>query len=168
MGDNFGKVVKNVGKERKHGETFMLNEVVDSNILDNREENVDKYTIVKMLGNKYEDMKQKAEVTEKEVHYCEPERRDILGMNDVEERLAGSLMNSFENSNKQTDMLIKEEKTKEHTDVLPKEETLRPYVFYFNNYFVSACIVAAVGGNFAQVRSKIKMKEEDPIEEFNP
>lgn len=68
----------------------------------------------------------------------------------MEERLTDSLMNSFENSNRQTDMLIEEEKTKQHTDVLPKEEeALRPYVFYFNNYFARAGIVADAGGNLA-------------------
>lgn len=87
----------------------------------------------------------------------------------MDERLTDSLMNSFENSNQQTDMLIEEEKTEQHTDVLPKEEeALRPYVFYFNNYFVSAGLVAYVGGNLAQMSSQIKMKEEDSMEEFNP
>lgn len=74
------------------------------------------------------------EITEEEVHYCEPEQGDILGTDDVEERITNSLMNSFENSNQQTDMLIEDEKIKQHTDVFPKEqEELRPYVFYFNN-----------------------------------
>jgi len=90
-------------------------------------------------------------------------------MDDVEERLTDSLMNSFENSNQQIDMLIEEEKTEEHTDVLPKEEeALKPYVFYFNNYFVSASLVADAGGNLAQMSSQIKMKEEDFMEKFNP
>jgi hypothetical protein len=59
-------------------------------------------------------------LTEGKVHYCEPEQGDILGEDDVEmrpiesltdclgrdERLAGSLMNSFESSDQHVDVLM--------------------------------------------------------------
>jgi len=50
----------------------------------------------------------------------------------VEERLAGSLVNSVENSNQHIDVLIEEEESEQHTDVLPKEEKAhKPYDFIF-------------------------------------
>jgi len=66
-------------------------------------------------------------------------------------------------------VLIEEEKLEHHTKVFPKEEeALRPYIFYFNNYFVGAGLVANDGGNLAQMRSQVKTVEEDSVEEFNP
>jgi len=53
--------------------------------------------------------------------------------------------------------------------VLPKEEeALRPYDFYFNNFFMSVGLVADAGENLAQMSSQIKMEEEDFVEKFNP
>jgi len=73
-------------------------------------------------------------------------------------------MNSFENSNKHTDVL-----TEQQTELLPKEDKARkPCVFYFNKCFVNADLVADARGNLAQVSNQIKMEEEDFVEEFNP
>ena len=53
--------------------------------------------------------------------------------------------------------------------MLPEEEeALRPYVFYFNNCFVSAGLVANAGGNLAQTSSQVKTVEEDSVKEFYP
>ena len=53
--------------------------------------------------------------------------------------------------------------------MLPKEEEAwRPYVFNFNNFFVSAGFVADAGGNLAQMSNQVKMEEEDSVEVFNP
>ena len=53
--------------------------------------------------------------------------------------------------------------------MLPKEEeALRPYVFHFNNCFVSAGFVADARENLAQMSSQIEMEEEDFMENFNP
>ena len=49
-----------------------------------------------------------------------------------------------------------------------EEEALKTYFFDFNNCFVSAGLVADVGGNLAHMSSKVKMVEEDFVEEFNP
>lgn len=68
----------------------------------------------------------------------------------MEERLANNLLNSFENLNQHTNVLIEEEKSEHHTDVLLKEEKAeKPYDFYFNNCFVSAGLVADAGENLA-------------------
>ena len=72
----------------------------------------------------------------------------------MEERLADSIMNSFENLNQHTDVLIEDEKSEQHTDVFPKEEEApRPYDFYFNNCFMITGLVADAGGNLAQMSS---------------
>ena len=108
-------------------------------------------------------------ITEEEVHYSGQEQEEIIVADCEEERLVDSLMNSFENLNQHTDVLIEEEKSEQHTEVLPKEEEAqKPYDFYFNNCFVSAGLVAYAGGNLAQMSNQIKMKEEDYVEEFNP
>lgn len=74
-------------------------------------------------------------------------------------------MNSFENSNQQTDMLTEEEKIEQQTELLPKEnEAQKPYVFNFDKCFVKAGLVADAGENLTQMRSQIKMKEEDFVE----
>ena len=71
----------------------------------------------------------------KEVCYYEPEQRDILEIDDVEEGLANSLI---ENLSQHTHVLMEEEISEQHTEILLEEkESLRPYVFYFNNCFVS-------------------------------
>ena len=104
-----------------------------------------------------------------EFHYSGQGQKEIIRIDGVEERLVDNLMNSFENSNQHTGVLIEEEKTKQQTELLPKEEkTQKPYVFYFKNCFVSAGLVADAGGILAQMSSQIKMKEEDSMEEFNP
>ena len=75
-----------------------------------------------------------------EGHYCEPEHGDILETDDMEEGLADSLM---EDLNQHTDVLMKEEISEQHTEMLlEKKEALRPYVFYFNNCFVSTGFIA--------------------------
>ena len=48
---------------------------------------------------------QKIDITEGGVHYSEPEQRDIIEEDGMEERLIDSLMNSFENSNQHIDVL---------------------------------------------------------------
>lgn len=104
-----------------------------------------------------------------EVHYNGQGQKYIIRIDGVEERLADSLMNSTENSNMHIDVLIEEEKTEQQVELFPKKEKAqKPYVFYFNNFFVSATLVADAGGILAQMRSQIKMEEEDSMEEFNP
>ena len=104
-----------------------------------------------LLGNsQYDNV-----IAEEGVHYSGQEQRDIIRENDVEGRLTDSLESTLESSlqnslkrlNQHTDVLIEEEKLEQNTDVFPKEEeALRPYVFYFNNCFVSVGFVAdAVG-----------------------
>ena len=45
--------------------------------------------------------------------------------------------------------------------MLPKEEeALKPYVFYFNNCFVSASFVADAWENLEHMSSQVKMEEE--------
>ena len=46
------------------------------------------------------------ELTEEDVNYCEPEHTTIFGEDGVEERLDESLMNSWESSYQQKDVLI--------------------------------------------------------------
>ena len=46
-------------------------------------------------------------LTEEDVHHCEPEHGTIFGEDGVEERLAESLMNSWESSYQQENMLIR-------------------------------------------------------------
>ena len=73
----------------------------------------------------------------KEVHYCESEQRDFNETDEMEERLADSLM---ENLNQHTDVLTKdlEENSKQHTEMLPEEEeTLKPDIFNTNNSCVN-------------------------------
>ena len=45
-------------------------------------------------------------LTEEDVHYCEPKHGTIFGEDGVEERLDESLMNSWESSYQQKDVLI--------------------------------------------------------------
>ena len=64
-----------------------------------------------------------------EVHYCEPEQRDMLETDDKKERLDDSLMGD---ANQHTDVLIEELEgnSEQHTDVLSEEEeVLRPCNF---------------------------------------
>ena len=89
-------------------------------------------------------------IAEEGVHYSEQNQKDIIRVDDVEERLADSLVNSIENSNQHTDVLIEEEESEQHIDVLPKEEKAhKPYDFYFYNCLVSAGLVSDVGENLA-------------------
>jgi len=82
-------------------------------------------------------------ITEEEVHYSEKEKEEINRVDDVEERLLDSLMNSFKNSNQHTDLLIEEKETEQQTELFPKKDKAqRPYVFNFNKYFVSVGLVA--------------------------
>lgn len=84
----------------------------------------------------------------------------------MEEGLADSLM---EDLNQHTDVLMEKEISEQHTEMFPKEkEALRPYVFYFNNCFVSAGLVVDAGKKLAQMSNQIKMKEENFVEVFNP
>ena len=108
----------------------------------------------------------KSELNEnKEVHYNGQGQKDIIRIDGVEKRLANSLMNYTENSNQHTDVLIEEEKKEQQAELLPKKEKAQnPYVFYFNNCFVSAGLVTDVGRNFTHMSSQIKMKEEDSME----
>ena len=102
----------------------------------------------------------------KQVHYCETEQGDILETDDMEERLADSLM---ENLNQHTDVLMEEEISEQHTEMFPKEkEALRPYVFDFTNCFVSTGFIANAGENLTQVNSQVKEKEEISVEICNP
>jgi len=147
----------------------MLNELVDSNIMDNKEGKVDEYIVVKMIGKKYEDMKQKVEDTGEEVHYYEPERGDILGMNDVEERLADNLMNYVENVNQHNVALTKElDKNSEHQIemLLEKEKVMRPYIFNYDNWCIIACCykdtVAKTKNYLAQRNSQMKEERKIP------
>jgi len=93
----------------------------------------------------------KSELNEnEEVHYSGQGQEDIIEIDGVEEILADSLVNFVENSNQHTDVLTEEEESEQHIDVLPKEEeALRPYVFYFNNCFVSAGLVVDAGKKLA-------------------
>ena len=53
--------------------------------------------------------------------------------------------------------------------MLPEEkEALRPYVFYSNNYFVSAGFIADAGVTLAQMNNQVKKEEENSVEIFNP
>ena len=47
-------------------------------------------------------------MTEEDVHYFEPKHGTIFGEDGVEERLAESLMKSWESSDQQKDVLIRE------------------------------------------------------------
>ena len=47
-------------------------------------------------------------LTEEDVHYCEQDHGTIFGEDDVEERLAESLMNYWASSDQQKDVLIRE------------------------------------------------------------
>ena len=76
----------------------------------------------------------------------------------MEERLIYRLINSAENSNQHTDMLIEEEKTEQQVELLPRrEEAPRPYVSYFKNWFVNVDFVADVEEDL--------MQEEEATEE---
>jgi len=62
-------------------------------------------------------------------------------------------------------VLIEEEKIEQQAELLPKKEKAqKPYVFYFNNCFVSAGLVTDVGRNLTHMSSQIKIKEEDFME----
>ena len=80
----------------------------------------------------------------------------------MEEGLANSLI---ENLNQRTYVLMEEEISEKHTEMLPKnKEALRPYAFYFNDFFVSTSFISDAGGNSTQV----KEKEEFSVEICNP
>lgn len=118
-----------------------------------------------LLGNSQYD----SVIVEEGAHYSGQEQEETIEAEDVDKRISDSLMNSFENSNQHTNVLIEEEKSEQHTDVLPKEkEALRLCVFYFNNYFVSASLVAYAGENLAQMNNQVKTVEEDSMENSNP
>ena len=92
-----------------------------------------------------------------EVHFCELEQGDILETDDMEEGLADSLM---EDLNQHSNVMIEEEISEQHTEMLPEEkEALKPYVFYFNNYFVSTGFISYAGGDpdFIQERNRIQI-----------
>ena len=99
------------------------------------------------------------------VHYSGQEQKDIIDANGVEERFAYSFESPLENSlkrlNQHTDVLIEEEKSEQHIEVLlEEEEALGPYIFDFNNCFVSAGLVAGAGGNWHRWTVKQKWKKK--------
>jgi len=61
------------------------------------------------------------ETGKESVHYNGQVLKDIIETNDEKEILANSLKSSLR-LNQHTDMLIEEERSKQHTEVLPKEE----------------------------------------------
>ena len=60
--------------------------------------------------------------TKEYVHYCEPERGTIFGEYGVEERLAESLMNSWESSDQQKNVLIRESMGDENINIFEINE----------------------------------------------
>jgi len=71
----------------------------------------------------------------------------------MEEGLADSLM---EDLNQHTDVLMEKEISEQHTEMFPKEkEALRPYVFYFNNCFVSTGFIAYAGGDLLNIEIEL-------------
>lgn len=83
----------------------------------------------------------------------------------MEERLddifESPLEDSLERLNQHTDVVTEEEKSEHHTEMLPKEEKARrPYLFHFNNCFVSASFVADAGENLAHMSNQVNMEEE--------
>ena len=80
-------------------------------------------------------------------------------------------MNSAENSNEHTDVLIEEnEKREQQTKLFSKEDKAqKPYIFYFNKCFECASFVENAGGYLTQVNNQIKIREqENYVEEINP
>ena len=103
----------------------------------------------------------------KEVHYCETKQGDILETDDMEEGLADSLI---ENLNQHTNVLMEEEISEQHTEMLPEEkEALSPYVFYFNNCFVSTGFIAYAGEDILNIeielirRIMMKVSKRQPV-----
>lgn len=120
-------------------------------------------------------------ISKEGVHYSGQEQKDIIEADGVEERLADSLENTLENSlesslenslkrlNHHTHVLIEEETSEQHTEMFPKEEEAwRPYVFNFNNCFVSVGFVVDAGENLSQMSIQVKVEDKDYVEVFNP
>ena len=75
----------------------------------------------------------------------------------MEEGLADSLI---ENLNQHTDVLMEEEILEQHSEMLLDEkEALRPYVYYFNNCFVSIGFIVDAGGNFCGKLQSIEPRD---------
>ena len=73
------------------------------------------------------------------------EQGNIFQTDDVEEGPVDSLI---EDLNQHTDVLRDEEILEKLTEMLlAEEEALKPYVFYFNNCFVSTFFIADAGKN---------------------
>lgn len=120
---------------------------------------------IELLEYLLENLEYDSVIVEEAVHYSGQEQKDIIEVDGVEERLADSfeipLENSLERWNQHTDVLIEKEKSEQHTKMLPKEEeALRPYVFHFNNCFVSGGFVVDAGENLAHMSNQVKMEEE--------
>lgn len=98
----------------------------------------------------------KSELNENEEVHCSGQGQEyIIKTNGLEERLVDSLVNYFENPNKHTDVLIKEEELEQQAKLLPKEEkTQKPYDFYFNNCFMITTF-------FADKERKLELAEGD-------
>ena len=107
----------------------------------------------------------KSELNENEkVHFYEREQRNILEMDDVEERLADSLKNYLKNWNQHINVLIKEKISKQQIEMLPeKEETQRSYDFDFKDYFMIAGTVEKTKECLVQEK-KLKQRKEDDSE----
>jgi len=89
-------------------------------------------------------------IAKEEVHYGGQGKEGIIRTDGVEERLIGSLMNSFENSEQLTDVLTEEKETVQQIELLPKEnKAQQPCVFYFNKCVVNAGFVADAEGDLA-------------------
>jgi len=93
---------------------------------------------------------QQIDTIEEGVHYSGQKQRDIIEEDGMKERLMENLMNSFDSSNKHTNVLIEEKETVQQTELLPKEnKAQKPCFFNFNKCFVSAGFVANARGDLA-------------------